>query len=70
MIPYTDCLKMLVWSLRRYSEWFRVRERLHCDVELRVGVQIAATMSQIWSLEEGGVWQRLLVALKAVAMTG
>ena len=67
MIPYPDRLKVLVWSLSRDGKWFRACEGLDGDVKLRVGVEITPTMSEIWSLQEGRVWERLLVAFKAVA---
>ncbi len=49
------------------GEGLGVGEGLEGDVELGVGAEVAASVSEVGTFEEGGVWERLLVALKAGA---
>lgn len=46
----------------------RIGEWLYSDVELGMRAEIATSMAQIGSAEEGGVWQRLLIAFQSVAV--
>ena len=57
----------LVGSLRRDGEWFGGGEGLDGDVEVGVRGEVAATMAEIRPPEEGGVWERSLVAFEASA---
>lgn len=66
-IPDPSILEVLVRCLSVNSQRLRVGEWLDGNVQLRVGTQITAAMSQVRSLEEGRIWQWLLVALEPVA---
>ncbi len=52
------------------GEGLGVGEGLEGDVELGVGAEVAASVSEVGSFEEGRVWERLLVAFKAGAGSG
>lgn len=45
LIPYSAVLKMLVWRLGMDGEGFGVGEGLNGHVEVRVGTEVAASMS-------------------------
>ena len=51
-----------------HGERLRVGEWLDCDVELGVGAEVAASVSQVGTSEQSGIRERLLVAFKAVAV--
>jgi len=39
-----------------YGEGFGISERLHGDIELGMGAEVAASMAEVGALEESGVW--------------
>jgi hypothetical protein len=68
LVPYSAVLEVLIRRLRVDCEWFGICEGLDSDIELGVRTKIAASMSQVGTLEESGVWEGLLMSFKAVAI--
>ena len=59
---------MLVWRLGVHGQGFGVGEGLDGDVEFGVGGEIAAAVSEVGALEEGGVREGFFEAFQAVAI--
>jgi len=70
LVPYAAILEVLIGRLGMDGEGLGVGEGLEGDVELGVGAEVAASVSEVGSFEEGRVWERLLVAFKAGAGSG
>lgn len=67
VVPYAAILEVLVRRLRVDGQRLGVGEGLDGEVELGVGTEVAASMSQVGALEQGGVGEWLLVAFQSVS---